>query len=58
MFYRYGMLHRGFSIGCQPMEGLVRREDDSYGEYFDILVYERPLTKEECEQYELEPTQN
>lgn len=54
MNYKYGMKLRGFSIGCQPMEGLQKREDDTTGRYYDILVYERELTEKEIAQYELE----
>jgi hypothetical protein len=52
--YKYGMRLRGFSIGCQPMIGLVRREDDSTGRYHDVLVYDRQLTDQELEDYELD----
>lgn len=55
MIYIYGMLHRGFSPGCQPKDGFVERRDDDSGEYWDILVYNRPLTKKELNSYELEP---
>ena len=54
MEYRYGRRMRGFSIGCQPKKGLVRREDDSSDKYYDILVYDRPLTDEEVSGYELD----
>lgn len=54
MEYRYGMRVRGYSIGCQPMNGLLDREDDDSGEYLDVLVYDRPLTEEETEHYSLE----
>ena len=52
--YKYGMRLRGFSIGCQPMNGLLRREDDTTGDYHDVIVYSRELTDEELEQYELD----
>lgn len=52
--HRYGMRLRGFSMGCQPMRGLVRREDDPTGRYWDILVYDRQLTDEEVRSYELD----
>ena len=52
--YKYGMRLRGFSIGCQPMIGLVRREDDPTGKYHDILVYDRPLNDHEQESSELD----
>ena len=54
MKYRYGMRLRGFSIGCQPMNGLDRREDDPTGRYHDILVYKRELTEQELDDYELD----
>lgn len=52
--YLYGMRLRGFSIGCQPMEGLKERIDDETGRYHDVLVYDRELTEEECINYELD----
>ena len=52
--YFYGMRLRGFSIGCQPMEGLKGRIDDETGRYHDVLVYDRELTEEECINYELD----
>lgn len=55
MEYRYGMRLRGFSPGCQPKEGLLRREDDPTGKYWDILVYDRILTDQEVRSYELDP---
>ena len=50
----YGMKHRGFSPGCQPKDGLVRREDDATGQYFDVLIYNRELSESEIKNYELE----
>ena len=52
--YRYGMRLRGFSIGCQPKEGFLDREDDESGRYYDILVYDRELSNQEVEDYELD----
>lgn len=52
--YLYGMKMRGFSLGCQPMKGLIRRDDCVTGEYWDLLYYDRKLTKEEVANYELE----
>ena len=54
MEFRYGMRLRGFSPGCQPKEGLVRREDDPTGRDYDILVYDRELTDKEVRNYELD----
>lgn len=52
--YRYGMKYRGFAPFCQPMKGLVTRENDATGKYWDILVYARELTTQEVAEYELE----
>lgn len=54
MMQKYGMRLRGFSIGCQPKEGLIRREDDPTGRYYDILIYNRNLTDQELKDYELD----
>lgn len=51
--YKYGMRLRGFSIGCQPMDGFVARVDDPTLRYYDIIVYDRMLTGEEVTNYEL-----
>ncbi len=52
--YRYGMRLRGFSPGCQPMDGLIRREDDKKGKYHDVLVYYRRLTEKEMVDFEVD----
>lgn len=52
--YKYGMRLRGFSIGCQPKEGFIRREDDQTGRYWDIIIYDRPLTDDETNHYSLD----
>ena len=54
MIYRYGMRLRGFSLGCQPMKGLIERQDDPTGRYHDILIYDRELTEQEVRNYELD----
>lgn len=54
MKYYYGMRLRGFSPMCQPMDGLVERQDDLKGRYYDVLVYNRELTQEEQRSYELD----
>ena len=51
---KYGMRVRGFSIGCQPMDGFVERQDDPSGRYHDILIYDRELTEEEIRHYSLD----
>ena len=52
--YRYGMRLRGFSIGAQPKEGFVRREDAEGSRYWDYIVYDRKLTEKECFVYSLD----
>ena len=51
--YRYGMRLRGFSPGAQPKE-VLRREDDTTGRYYDIIVYDRQLSAAEIADYELD----
>ena len=52
----YGMRLRGFSIGCQPKEGFVERIDPpmKWRNYWDIIIYDRRLTEEECKHYSLD----
>ena len=50
----YGMRLRGFSPGCQPMSGLLSREDDTTGKYYDLLTYSRKLSDKEVSDYELD----
>ena len=52
--YTYGMRLRGFSPGCQPMTGLVERQDDPKGKYHDLLLYDRELSEKEMRDYELD----
>ena len=52
--YVYGMRLRGFSPGCQPMDGFVGVEWGPDITYYDILMYSRILEKEELEQYGLD----
>lgn len=63
MIYCYGMRLRGFSPGCQPMEGLLyclidgQKENmclDRDRRYKDVLAYKIMLTDEQCEEYELD----
>lgn len=51
--YLYGMRLRGYSPGCQPMEGLLRVAPGG-GQYHDLLIYNRPLTEKELRNYELD----
>jgi hypothetical protein len=52
--FKYGMRLRGFSPGCQPMDGFDHREDDPSGWYHDILVYNRELSQKEIKDFELD----
>lgn len=54
MMFLYGMRLRGFSPGCQPKDGLVERQDDVTGKYYDILVYNRELAEDELKNFELD----
>lgn len=54
MMYKYGMRLRCFSIGCQPMKGLITNLDDASGRYHDLLLYNRRLTPREVLDYELD----
>ena len=52
--YKYGMRLRGFSIGCQPMEGLRAVHDGCHPKYWSVLIYNRKLTDKEVADYELD----
>ena len=55
MEYLYGMKERGFSLGCQPKDGLLGLSDKSSDKYYDIIEYSRKLTEKEIKEYELDP---
>lgn len=55
--YKYGMRLRSFSIGAQPKRGLIRREDSTDKRWYDVLIYDRPLTEQELTDYELDMIQ-
>lgn len=50
----YGMKERGCSLGTQPKFGFIRKLDIKSDKYYDLIVYNRKLTKEEREHYSLE----
>lgn len=57
MEYKYKMTQRGFSLGAQPKLGLISWIDSDNPEldgFYSIIVYNRPLTEEEVNNYELE----
>lgn len=45
--YVYGMRLRGFSLGCQPMDGFIERRDSLTENFYDVIVYSRLLTEKE-----------
>ena len=49
--FGYGMRLRPFSIGCQPMDGLLKVVD--FIGYHNQLIYDHKLTKQEEDDYEL-----
>lgn len=51
--YYYGMRLRGCAPGCQPKD-FEEFKEDTTGKYYNILVYNRKLTDEEVEEYELD----
>lgn len=51
--FTYGMRSRGYSIGCQPMDGLIRTQPDANCNFHDILIYNRELTDDEVRHYSL-----
>ena len=55
--YKYGMRLRGYSIGAQPA-GVVLREDDPTGAYYDIISYNVPLSQEDIKHYSLTPLED
>ncbi len=52
---KYGMKHRGYSIGCQP-SGVIKAEDTDKNKtgYWSYIWYENKLTDEQIQRYELE----
>ena len=55
--YWYGMRLRGYSPGCQPMNGLeavIKEYRVEAEKYHNILIYNRELTDEEVRDYELD----
>ena len=54
VMYKYGMRLRGFSIGCQPMKGILYAEEDRDHKYHDILFYSQKLTDDDIRDYELD----
>lgn len=66
-YFYYGMRLRGFSLGCQSMNGLVDHcspnemawtliptVNKPKRDYYDFLIYNRELTEKELKDYELD----
>lgn len=55
--YRYLMTERPFSLGCQPKQGFVSYEESELPKcdcgYYGIVTYNRELTTDEIQRYEL-----
>ena len=55
--HRYMMTERPFSLGCQPKQGVVSYEESELPKwdcgYYGIVTYDRELTTEEIQRYEL-----
>lgn len=51
--YLYGMRLRPAGPGAQPMKGLLRIAAGG-GQYHNLLYYDRKLTEEELDEYELD----
>ncbi len=56
-YFFYGMRTRGYSLGAQPEEGFVQCLQKKQGakEFYDVIVYNRPLTEDEKTNYSLTP---
>lgn len=58
--YYYGMRLRPAGPGCQPMRGLINVDyvqneiSEPRRTYWSILAYDRPLTEQECRDYDLD----
>ena len=54
--FRYGMKRRAFGFGNQHESGfyVVDRNLELFKKYFDIIVYQRRLTEDECRVFDLE----
>ena len=54
--FRYGMRLRNYGYGNQPQTGFyaLDRNLEVFRRYFDILIYTRELTRDECEHFALD----
>ncbi len=54
MLYKYGLKHRGVSIGTQPT-GFIKYEDVNKYEtgFYSFIYYDRELTADELNKYEI-----
>lgn len=54
--YQYGMGKKPYGYGNQPEQGLyavLPPLNSPFSKYYDIIVYDRQLTEDECERYKL-----
>lgn len=49
--YNYGTMRKGLLV---PASGYLYAMNDFTGQYYDIVVYDRPLTKQETDEYALD----
>lgn len=49
--YNYGTMRSGLQV---PVNGYLYAVNDFTGQYYDIVVYDRPLTKQETDEYALD----
>ena len=55
--YQYGMIKKPFGYGCQPEQGLyavLPPRNSPFSKYYDVVVYDRQLTEDECRVFELQ----
>lgn len=52
--YKYGMKERGVGLGCQPINFVDYKDLENSTKYYSYVWYNRPLTDEELEKYEME----
>lgn len=50
--FEYTFRNRGFSPGCQPIDGLIKHETRK-GFHYEVLTYNRKLSEEEISNFEL-----
>lgn len=55
MLYKYGLRSRGVSIGTQPSDFIKYEDvDKKTTEYWSFVYYDRELSQEELNKYEMD----